>query len=473
MAEDRGACDAAWFAEAAGGTLENGRNAAIAAVETDSRNARPGSLFVAIAGERCDGHDFARRAADAGASALLVSSTWLAGPGKKALEGSGAAVIAVGDPVRGLQLAATAYRRRFPSLRRLGVTGSTGKTSVKELLAAIVSRSRKTVKNPGNLNSDIGLPASIFGIRQEHEAAVFEMGINYPGEMDILASVYEPDYALVTNVGTAHVGVLGGTRAHIAAEKGRIASRFDGSQTLVVWEDDDYRDALLSGLRGRGETYGPRSTDGFEGARDLGLDGWVLRYAGLEARLRLPGAHNLLNALAAIRLASLSGSSPEDVAGGLETVAPMEGRTRVLRGEYTVVDDCYNANAESAEAAIRFCAEAPVPGRRILVLGSMKELGAESEASHRRLGLAAAASGAALVFFYGEEARAAYEAARGVASGAAPGAELRHYDDYGTLESDVARAVRPGDLVLVKASRSMALERLVERLTGIGGSHVP
>jgi len=468
MADEIGACDAAWFAEAAGATLGNGRNAAIAVVETDSRNVGSGALFVAISGERSDGHDYARRAADAGASALLVSEAWWGGPGKRALEGSSAAVIVAREPVRALQAAATAYRRRFPGLARLGVTGSAGKTSAKELLAAIVGASRTTVKNPGNLNSDIGLPASIFRIRPRHEAAVFEMGINYPGEMDTLASVYEPDLALITNIGTAHIGVLGGSRAAIATEKRRIASRFDGTQTLVVWEDDDFRDVLLAGLRGRGETYGPRSTDGFEGARDLGLDGWLLRYRGVEARLRLPGSHNLLNALAAIRVASLVGSSPDDVVRGLDSVTPMEGRTRVLRGEYTVVDDCYYANAERAEAAIRFCASLPVAGRRVLVLGSMKELGDETAASHRRLGLAAASSGAELVVFYGAEARVAYEAALA----AAPDAELRHHEDYEALEADVARALRPGDLVLVKASRSLALERLVERLTGIGGSHV-
>jgi len=469
MGDRHGACDAAWFAIEAGGTLTNGTGALIERVETDSRSSGPGSLFVALAGERSDGHDYARAAADSGASAVLVSASWWSGPGRSAFAGSACPVIVAPDTLEALQSAATAYRKRFPSLLRFGVTGSAGKTSAKELLAAVVGASRATVKNPGNLNSDIGLPASMFLIRPEHEAAVFEMGINRPGEMDILAGVYEPDCALVTNVGTAHVGVLGGTRDAIAAEKKRICSRFDGSQTLVVWEDDDFRDALLAGIRGRGETYGPRSTDGFEGARDLGLDGWAIRYRGVEARLTLPGAHNLLNALGAIRAASLFGVGADEIAAGLETVAPLSGRTRIVRGAFTVVDDCYNANAESAVAAIGFCDSAPAAGRRIYVLGSMKELGDESAASHGRVGKAAAASAADVLAFFGEEARDSYRAALDAGSGK----DVRWFDDYALLERDIEATAREGDLVLVKASRSMALERLVERLTGTGGHHVP
>ncbi|GAB1457223.1 MAG: UDP-N-acetylmuramoyl-tripeptide--D-alanyl-D-alanine ligase [Spirochaetia bacterium] len=467
MGDRHGACDATWFANAAGGELVNGSNALIERVETDSRNAGAGSLFVALAGERSNGHDYARKAADSGASALLVSSTWWSGAGRAALSGLPCPVIVVPDTLAALQKAATAWRSRFPSLVRFGVTGSAGKTSVKELLATIVGVSRRTVKNPGNLNSDIGLPASIFLIRPEHEAAVFEMGINRPGEMDVLASIYEPDCALISNIGSAHVGVLGGTREAIAAQKKRIASRFNGTQSLVVWEDDDYKDALFTDLRGKAVTYGPRSDDGFEGARDLGFDGWSIRYRGVDTRLRLPGAHNLLNALCAIRAATLYGASAHDVASGLESVVPLSGRTSITRGEYTIVDDCYNANAESALAALGFCDSVDGSFRRIYVLGSMKELGDESRASHRKVGSAAAGSSADILVFYGEEARDAYEAA--VESGS--GKEIRHFDSYDELEESVVATVQAGDMVLVKASRSLELERLVHRLGGTGVAH--
>ncbi|OHD25240.1 MAG: hypothetical protein A2Y38_09020 [Spirochaetes bacterium GWB1_59_5] len=467
MVDRNGACGAAWFANAAGGTIAYGFDTPFERVETDSRNAGPGSLFVALAGERSDGHDFARKASDSGAPAVLVSADWWRRSGRAAFADTNCCVIVAPDTLEALQKAATAWRARFSSLLRFGVTGSVGKTSAKELLAAIVGASRNTIKNPGNLNSDIGLPASMFLIRPEHQAAVFELGINRPGEMDLLAGVYEPDCALITNIGTAHVGVLGGSRLAIMAEKKRITSRFNGSQTLIVWEEDDFRDALMTDVQGRCISYGPRSTDGFEGARDHGLDGWTIRYQGLEARLRLAGAHNLLNALAAITAASQFGVSPAEVVAGLESVTPLEGRTSILRGDYTIVDDCYNANAESAIAAIGFCNAIEVPGRRIYVLGSMRELGAESAASHQRVGLAAAASGAEIVVFYGEEARDAYTATLS----AGTNQDIRYFEEYSQLEENLVSTVKSGDLVLVKASHSMALERLVGKLAETGGPH--
>jgi UDP-N-acetylmuramoyl-tripeptide--D-alanyl-D-alanine ligase len=468
MAEGNGACSARWFADASGGTVVNGFDAPVERVETDSRNAGPGVLFVALAGERTDGHGYARKASDAGAGSVLVSSAWWESRGRTDFSGSGAVVIAVPDPLAALQAAAAAWRSRFPALARFGITGSSGKTTVKELLAAMLGVSNAMVKNPGNLNSDIGLPASIFHIRSSHTVAVFEMGINHPGEMDVLAKVFEPGFALVTNVGTAHIGVLGGTRQSIAEEKRKIASRFTGDQVLVVWEEDDFREALMSGIKGRVYTYGPRTTDGFEGARDLGLEGWIVRYHGIDARLQLPGSHNLLNALASMRLASLYGVSAADVARGLESVSPLPGRTAVVHGEYTVVDDCYNANEESVAAALSFCDSLGTDARRVYVLGSMKELGRESDAAHRRIGTLAASSKAAVILFYGEEMRAAYDSA----SRAGTRSLLRHFERYEELDAAVSAIAKPGDLILVKASRSMELDRLSARLTGKGGHHV-
>jgi len=471
MDEMVGGFDAAWFASAAGGRLVNGGDVVLDRVETDSRNAGPGALFVALKGERVDGHDFAHAAALAGASALLVSEAWWTKAGSKA--GLARPLILVSDPLTALQQAAKAWRQRFPELLRFGVTGSSGKTSVKELLAAIVSVKRRTVRNPGNLNSDIGLAASLLLIRPEHEAAVFEMGINRPGEMALLAELYEPDCAVISNIGTAHIGVLGGTRKGIAEEKRNIASRFTGTQRLVVPEDDDFRDFLLTGIKGAGFLHGLRSVEGFSGARDLGLDGWLVSYGGLESRLALPGAHNLRNALAAIRTASLYGARAEDVRQGIESIRPLSGRTEIIRGDFTIVNDCYNANLESSMAALSFCDGLPVPGRKIYVLGSMKELGDETIKSHERLGRAVARSAATLVYFYGQETRHAYEAALKAGANAA----MFHFDDYDPLSAAVKAVVKPGDLVLLKASHSMALERLAEHLSpahsrSSGGLHV-
>ena len=236
----------------------------------------------------------------------------------------------------------------------------------------------------------------------------------------------------------------------------------------MLFRSDEFRDFLIKDVRGDVAFFGLRSMERFEGARSLGLGGWELRYAGLPMRLALPGAHNLSNALASIRVAELFGVDPGDIAAGLEAQAPLSGRGEILCGPVCIVNDCYNANAESTLAALSFCDEAELPGRRIYVLGSMKELGTESEAAHRRVGAAAAESRADALFFLGEEARWAYLEA----SARRPdSSETRHYERFEDLSSALKSFVREGDTVLLKASRSMALERLIDVLNVRGGTN--
>ncbi|TFG81253.1 MAG: UDP-N-acetylmuramoyl-tripeptide--D-alanyl-D-alanine ligase [Spirochaetales bacterium] len=467
MLDRAGAFDPRWFAEAAGGDLAKASDTVLERIETDSRSAGPGALFVALKGERSDGHDFVRAAASSGADAALVSGDWYRERGRRELEGITLSVIVADDPLAALQRAAKAWRSLFTGLLRFGVTGSSGKTTVKELLAAVLGVSRPIVKNPGNLNSDIGLPASIFLIRPEHKAAVFELGINHLGEMDVLTEIYEPDCAIINTIGSAHIGLLGGTRESICAEKKKITSRFDGRQRLLVREDDEFRDFLMRDVKGECLCFGPRSLAGFRGAKNLGLDGWSMDYEGQEIHLSLPGAHNLMNALAALGAASLYGATVDDARTGLESVRPLSGRSEIVRGPITIVNDCYNANAESVLAAITFCDDVYVSGRRVYVLGSMKELGEETEAAHRRVGRAAASSKAEILLFYGDEMKVAINEV----AACAPEMYARHFNDYDSLAAATANLVRAGDLVLLKASRSMALERLTERLTSAGGPH--
>lgn len=471
MPDKAGGCSLPWFADRAGARLLNYSDRAAAAaferVETDSRAVGPGALFVALLGERVDGHDYLAQAQAAGAAAALVSEAWYASRG--ASSALTVPLFVAPDPLAALQKAAAAWRASLPGVARVGITGSSGKTTVKEMCAAVLSRVKRTVKNPGNLNSEIGLPASVFLMRPEHELAVFELGINRQGEMDILAEVFAPDCALITGIGSAHIGLLGGTRKGIASEKKRIASRFSGAQTLIVREDDEFKDFLMAGVAGRVLCYGPRSMPLFEGARGRGLAGWSLRYGGLDCELALPGAHNLMNALAAIRAAELYGAGPEAVRDGLAELTALSGRSQVLPGAVTIVNDSYNANAESAVAAIEFCDEAEHAGRRVYVLGSMKELGDHGPEAHRLVGRRAARSKAAAVYFFGEEALDGYRAAAEAVAEAGAGPAIHHVVEYDELEAAVVAALRPGDAALLKASRSMALERLIEPIRKIGG----
>ncbi len=463
MAEDRTVLFRTdWLSAAAEGRRIGDPGAAVSTVEVDSRAVRPGALFAALPGERADGHDFIAPALAAGATAVLATEEgWKRRSAvlEPALARAGAAAVLVPDALEGLQKAARAWRLRFPSLTRVGITGSSGKTTTKECLGRILSRKFRTAVNPGNLNSEIGLPQAMFLLRPEHEAGVFEMGINHAGEMDALVRVWEPSHALVTNIGTAHIGILGSRRA-IAQEKKKIFSRISSEGSAFAWEDDEFLAFLAEGLPVRLRTFGPRTLEGFEGCRDAGLDGWILRYRGAEIAFPLPGAHNLLDALAATALADALGCGPAEIREGLEGVTALFGRSEIFRGRVTILRDCYNSNPDSAARALEFCDSLSWPGRRIYALGSMLELGPASETAHRALGDRAGRSRADALLFFGAETAEAARAAR-EAGFRGP---VVHTDDFDDLARAAGDLARDGDLWLLKASRGMELERLTEIL---------
>lgn len=469
---------AAEAASLAGGVLVGDPSARVNSVVVDSRKAGPRSLFVALPGDRSDGHSYIEAAFRAGASCAFARSDRRASVeaalgalgAAEALAARGLALVFVPDALAALQSLARAHRARFPRLLRIGITGSSGKTTTKECVSAVLGRSRSVVLNPGNLNSDIGLPLSIFAIGENHEAGIFEMGMNRVGEMGELAAVYEPDIAIITNVGTAHIGIIG-SRDAIAEEKKAIFSRFDGRQVGFVWEDDAYNAFLKSGVRGDIVDFGPKSTTGLRVVRNQGFEGWDLSWDALDFRFPLPGRHNLLDAIGAAAAASRAGASAGDVSGGLSSVKPLFGRSQIIKGEFTIVHDCYNANPDSVEAAIELCDSVAWAGRRAYVLGSMLELGAESDAAHGAMGEIAGKSAADALFFFGKETKSAFDAARLAGFRGLVVFET----DFDRLLAAIRGYIASGDLALLKASRGMALERVADALapraprTEIGG----
>lgn len=451
-----------WFSVSADGKLVGNPGAAVKAVEVDSRAVHPGALFAALPGERADGHDYIVPALAAGATVILAAEEgWKRRSSilDPALARAGAAAVLVPDSLGGLQKAARAWRMRYPSLVRVGITGSSGKTTTKECLGRILARKYRTAVNPGNLNSEIGLPQAMFLLRPEHEAGVFEMGINHEREMDALVRVWEPSHALITNIGTAHIGILG-SREAIAREKKKIFSRISETGAAFAWEDDDFLSLLAEELPSGLRTFGPRTLEGLQGFRDAGLDGWVLRYQGVDIAFPLPGMHNLLNALAAAALAAALGCGPDAVREGLEGVKALFGRSEIFRGSVTVFRDCYNSNPDSAARVLDFCDSLTWPGRRVYALGSMLELGTESEAEHRALGRRAGHSRAdALLLFGAETAETARAAKEAGFSG--PVVQTENFEELARAAAELARE---GDLWLLKASRGMGLERLTEIL---------
>ena len=420
----------------------------------DSRGVQPGDLFFALRGEHHDGHDFVEDALARGAAGLVVERPLEAPPE--------VAVFQVSDSLSALQRLAAHWRARH-DVDVVGVTGSVGKTTCKELIAAVLGARWRVLKSPANLNTEIGLPLTLLGLTPEHERAVLEMAMYGPGEIDLLCRIAQPRIGVVTNVGPVHLERLG-SMAAIAAAKGELVEALPSDGVAVLNGDDATVAAMASRTKARVLLYGQSSQCHIRGS-DLashGLDGisFRLTYEGSRPRrveAHLPGRHHLYPALAAAAVALAEGMTLAEVASALEEARP-ELRLRVLTtpNGATILDDSYNASPQSVSAALDLLTE--LPGRRIALLGEMRELGAAEEEGHRQVGQRAAAC-ADLILVVGERARPLYEAARATGP-----AEVRFLALAEEAASILRDELQPGDYLLVKASRAVALETVVDAL---------
>ena len=421
-------------------------------VSLDSRTTGPGDLFVALKGERADGHDFIPEAVARGAVGVLATRVSNSLPAPAAL---------VEEPLAALQALAHWWRRQCPA-EVIAVTGSVGKTSTKELIAAVLSERFPVHRSPGNLNSESGLPVALLGLEQDHRYAVLEMAMYDLGEIALLCRLAEPRYGVVTNIGPVHLERLG-TMERIAQAKGELLEALPINGVAVLNGDDPLVRSLAHRTRARVVWYGREpSNDVWAGdVESHGLNGlsFRLQRQGRSELVRTPlaGRHHVHNALAAAAVAVSVGMSLEEVAVALERRVP-QPRLVVREGwnGCTVLDDTYNASPASMQAALDLFAE--IEGRHVAVLGDMRELGSAADQSHRDLGRQLAGRAQVLVAV-GELARlTADEAGRS-------GVETHWVSDADAAAVLLGRLVLPSDVVLVKGSRALELERLVERLT--------
>jgi UDP-N-acetylmuramoyl-tripeptide--D-alanyl-D-alanine ligase len=435
-------------------------------VTLDSRTVEAGDLFVAFAGERVDGHDFLGAAAAAGAVAALSSRPDEALP-----------TVVVADPVVALGRLAAAVHVRLTDqgLRTVAITGSSGKTSTKDLLGQVLATAGPTVSPPGSYNNDIGLPLTVLSADADTRFLVLEMGSRGPGHIARLCGVARPQVGVVLNVGSAHLGEFGSPEG-IATAKGELVEALAGDGTAVLNADDARVLGMAPRTSARVLTTGTGPTADVRAA-DVSLDEaarprFTLIAAGEEhpVALQVVGAHQVANALSAAGAALAVGMPPADVAAALSAAgARSRWRMEVTRREdgVTVVNDAYNANPESMRAAL--AALAGLAGeRRIAVLGAMAELGTGAGAEHERLGRDAAAFGVDLLVAVGPDAVGIADGA--AAAGRRGGEESVHVPDRAAARELLSEVLRPGDVVLVKASRSYGLELLAADLltTGAG-----
>ncbi len=421
----------------------------VSAICIDSRTCTEGSVFFALRGEHTEGYRFLPDAFENGARIAVVPKAC------DCIVPVGMRVIPVDDPLRALHHVARRHLERG-STRTIGITGSNGKTTVKDLLAAVLREKFRVYATEGNLNSETGVPLAVFSIDREAEWGVFEMASNHPGEMHDLAQIVRPDIAVITNIGSAHIGNFR-DRSAIAAEKKAITDWFSGNQVLIVPEEDDFSDFLQTGIRGETQRFGLREQRA--GYKELGRMS-ELSLPGFDVQVPLPGLHNVNNALAVIRVAGLLGIDSDAIARGFRSFRVRSGRSEIIRGERIVLNESYNANPESVTAGLeafdRLCDVEQV-GERIVILGEMKELGAHSAEAHRTIVERARKSATVLLCLVG----AAMESYSDGAS-----ARVVWHPDAVSLEAFLGPYLKAGQAVYVKGSRSVGLERLLPALTG-------
>jgi len=433
---------------------------ALGRVVTDSREAKQGDVFVAFRGARVDAHDFVAELCARGVLLCVVENRWYR---KHAAEITELPLLVVRDTMRAYGDIARLHRERF-TVPVLAVTGSNGKTTTKEMIAAVLRTKYRVLQNAGNFNNHIGLPATLLELTDAHDVVVAEMGTNQPGDIAYLCTIAQPTHGLITNIGRAHIEKLR-SREGIAQEKAALFAALSPQDLALVNADEP----LLRGTVPRGVrriTYGTRAGSDIR-ITDVTLDRAGRARVRIEAsrfvrrpvmlRLQAVGRHAAYNAAAALAAGFAFGCGIRAMKRAVEHVASYDKRMQISDAAgITVINDTYNANPDSVLAALDLLQQLDIPGRRCVVLGDMLELGTVSRQEHEAIGAALVAADIPYVMTYGTRSRAISSAARSMA------AVSRHFTDKQRLVDELAALLDAGDAVLIKGSRSMKMEEIVD-----------
>ncbi len=442
-------------------------------ISLDSRSVKPGDLFVAIKGDRYDGHDFVAAAIRCGAVGVLVHDGFRVDHAslKEAGKKSSPVILGARDPLFAYQQLATHHRSRF-DIPVVAVTGSNGKTTTKEMVASVMAHRWRILKTEGNLNNRIGVPQTLFRLNGRHEGAVIEMGVDHVGQTTRLCEIARPTVGLITNIGPDHLEFFGSMEGSAQA-KAELLDLLPPDGTAVLNMDDPYYDYLAARARCRVISFGMSAKADVQ-ATDLKADG----RDGTIFRLRLPGQvrhtivhiraqgeHNVANALAAASVGSALGLPGAVIAQGLARFRPAAMRSQILVSHgLRIINDCYNANPASMRAAVQLLSQSKGRGQKIAVLGDMLELGPGAARLHEEAGSAVARLGIDRLIACGPLSRTLAEGARRAGMDTARIVEVR---DAAGAAAAVKSMAKQGDVVLVKASRGMKLEHVVDALLGV------
>ena len=423
-------------------------------LSTDSRTLKPGELFVALRGENFDGHNFVQAAAKTSAAGAIVESNW------RGKVPETFALVRAKDTLQAYQQLAANYRKSL-ALKVVAITGSNGKTSTKDFAAAVLARRFRVTKTEGNFNNHVGMPRTVLDATSQDEVAVWEIGMNHPGEVAVLSKIAAPDVAIITNIGVAHIEFMG-SREAIADEKGALVEAVSVGGTVILNADDPFSARIAA--RARAKVVLAGATDGTIRAAEISQSEDGTEFTILEgahrcrAQLPVPGLHMVQNALLAVAAGRVFGVSLEECAAGLAAAPLAKARLQIKKiGGVEFIDDSYNANPDSMKAALRTLAELPAEGKRIAIFGEMRELGSESERGHREVGETAATLKIDQLIAIGNMAAEIAHGAKD--AGLKNTAIVESTAEAAQLLGEIAA---PGDLVLVKGSRLARTERVIE-----------
>lgn len=449
------------IAQMAGGKMLGSQGARYATrICTDSRFVQPGDVFVALQGEHFDGHDYLPHLAERGAVAAIISKPELHGKVKESFE-----LIIVEDTLKGLQRLAQAYRQTLPT-KIVAVTGSNGKTSTKEMIAAVLSAKFKTHKTTANLNNHIGVPLTLLQLKTDHEWAVVEMGMNHPGELEPLVEMADPCWGVITKIGWAHIEAFENQEG-IALEKASVIRTLKTTGKAFLNAEDHYYRFL------KNQTNGEIFSVGREDSATLKIQlkkisqssatfSFTFNEKEYCAEIQVPAWHMLENAALAVAVGLEAGISPETICAALAKCDLGKNRLNMIPYEQGfLIDDTYNASPDSMQAAFLAMEQLPVPGRRVALLGSMGELGKFSDQLHRQVGHQAIKSGVSLICAYGFGAEQIVEGAR---EAGATEKHFRIFDSHEMLYNYFESTRLASDVILVKGSRSQRMEVVVQLL---------
>lgn len=433
----------------------------------DSREVQAREVFVAIEGPRFDGHDFIDVVVESRAGCLVIRREKAHRFMDREFEEKGICCIAVADTVKALGDLAS-YRRRQAGLPVVAITGSTGKTTTREMTVSICRRRFETLSTRGNFNNEIGLPLTLFNLAADHRLAIVELGMNHPGEIRRLSAICSPEIGVITNVGPAHLEGLRDV-ASVAKAKGELLENIRPGGTAVINADDAYA-RKLTAMATTGVVRFGTGADASVRAENIQRHGETVSFSlvmpggRVEITLAVSGAFMVQNALAAAAVAHLLEIGPETIKAGLESFRPVEGRMRIYEtdsGAY-IIDDTYNANPMSMAAAINALADFSGKRKGVLVAGDMLELGEQAAHYHEQIGKVAAGAGLSRIYLTGEYAG---QVAHGAKAAGMSGTDIL-IGSKADIVKDLAGVLEPGDWVLVKGSRSTGMEEIVDRMAG-------